>query len=311
MAGLLGGLLLWQLGAGRVRVPIVQSTIAMTPAASTAVSSNQNNLRIVNDMILALWTTEREPEERFVETALVVLPAIHVPGSSRVAYALDIPRNGRFESSVYAEGSGEMRFALQFNDELLAEVTAVAGESAQPLIVDLASLAGQGGRLQLVTTVISGEPEGYWQQPQLLAQVDWLLAELPPDVQLAGHRLGEAVSLLAAATLANADGTLTVTLYWQAARPLTENATVFVHLLDENGEMIAQNDAQPVQNSYPLTVWPQGVIVVDKHILPGVAARSLAVGLYNPGDFNRWPVVNPDGTLAVEGRVVLPLETAP
>jgi hypothetical protein len=262
-------------------------------------------------MILALWTTEREPEERFVETALADLPAIHVPGSSRVAYALDMPRNGRFETSVYAKGSGEMRFAVQFNDELLAEVTAVAGEPAQPLIVDLASLAGQGGRLQLVTTVISGEPEGYWQQPQLLAQVDWLLAELPPDVQLAGHRLGEAVSLLAAATLANADGTLTVTLYWQAARPLTENATVFVHLLDENGEMIAQNDAQPVQNSYPLTVWPQGVIVVDEHILPGVAAQSLAVGLYNPGDFNRWPVVNPDGTLAVEGRVVLPLETAP
>lgn len=309
VAGLLAGLLIWQIGDDRVQLPIplLSGTVHMTEADSPRAAAAPNDLRIVNDMILALWTADRAPEERFIETTLDGLPAIHVPAASQLSYALDVPRHGRFTTQVYAQGDGALRFSILFNDDELAELTAVAGDPPQSVDIDLAHLAGQGGKLKLVTEPISGEAEGYWYQPQLLAQVDWLLPALPDAAQPVGHRLGEAVTLQGYSTHANDDDSLTVTLYWQTERPLTENRTVFVHLLDDSGAVIAQSDGQPVQNSYPLTVWPTSAIIADEHILPISEGAALAIGLYNPADGTRWPVINPDGSVDPDGRVLIPL----
>jgi hypothetical protein len=60
---------------------------------------------------------------------------------------------------------------------------------------------------------------------------------------------------------------LGLTLYWQAERPLDQNWTVFVHLLDEGGTLVAQHDSQPRGGHYPTSVWDQGEVVDDRHPL--------------------------------------------
>ncbi|HIE53996.1 MAG TPA: hypothetical protein EYP90_02245, partial [Chromatiaceae bacterium] len=293
-AGLLAGFLLWQAVSGRIRLPLSAIPLQETTVSPLPIS---NNLRVVNDMTTALWTSRREPEERFFDTAVRQnQPAILAPADSRIGYALDVPPNGRFRAGIAAEG-GQVRYAVLFNGAELA----VGQAQAEPvwLDVDLSPYAGQAGRLELVTEVISGQPQGYWLQPQLLARADWLLAEPPPQMLPAGYRLGEDVELVGYTVEPLPENQVAVTLYWRGLRPLTEQATVFVHGLDESGQTIAQHDGQPVQNSYPLPVWPPGQIIADQHVLtlpadsPGLT--TLAIGLYDPVTLTRWPVVNPDG----------------
>ena len=94
-----------------------------------------------------------------------------------------------------------------------------------------------------------------------------------------------------------AGGDLTWTLHWQAAAPQPVDYTVFVHLLDEQGEKAAQLDWQPHDTAglLPATAWPVGRPVVDTQTLALPADLSpgsyrLVVGLYDWRDGARLPV---------------------
>ncbi len=326
VTGLLAGLLVWQVGDGRVRLPS-WSDVEMTNCKGTPMDEEEreflgcdpplvsgNGLRVVSDMIPILWTARREPEERLMETTIVDgRPAIRVPGDSLLGVALDVPGNGRLQTVAQAEGEGVLRFVVLFNELVLAEQEVMGGGRPFPFDIDLAPIAGQGGELRLVTELVDGAATGLWVQPQLLATRDWLLAELPANAQPAGHQFGDDVTLAGYTIVPLENGVVQVTLYWQAARPLAENATVFVHLLDANGHLLAQSDAVPVQYSYPLTIWPSGVLISDTHNLalpPGSpAAAELAVGLYHPITLARWPVLLPDGSVDPDGRALLPVSS--
>ncbi|MFO7683411.1 MAG: hypothetical protein R6X34_25535, partial [Chloroflexota bacterium] len=307
LAGLLAGLLVWQVGWGRVQIPLLDRAVKMTAAVETAVPPSGQDLRIVNDLALILWTADRQPEERFIETAVVGdYPAIVVPADSELGYALDLPQNGRLWVGAQVKDPGQLRYTIFFNDTELA--SQVVGPETAWLDVDLSPFAGQGGRLRLVTEPVSGQPHGYWFRPQILAQTDWLLSDLPETAQSAGHRLGEDVVLAGYTVEPTGENEVEVTLYWRAERPLRQNATVFIHLLDAQGNLIAQDDSQPVRNSYPLSIWPTGVFIADRHTLslPANADPAhLAVGLYHPSDFTRWPVANPDGSADPDSRALL------
>lgn len=79
---------------------------------------------------------------------------------------------------------------------------------------------------------------------------------------------------------------LTVNLFWQANQTIAENFVVFVHLLTESGQIIAQHDALPRAGAYPTPWWRPGVIIEDNHTLPipGDAPEGryrLLAGLYS------------------------------
>ncbi|MCP4357656.1 MAG: hypothetical protein GY796_06535 [Chloroflexi bacterium] len=83
-----------------------------------------------------------------------------------------------------------------------------------------------------------------------------------------------------------------VELQWQAAVPLNENYHVFIHLLDNNGQVVTQADGQPAQWSRPTSTWIVGETVIDRHglwippdITPG--EYELSIGLYLPVDGRR------------------------
>ena len=78
---------------------------------------------------------------------------------------------------------------------------------------------------------------------------------------------------------------LPVHLYWQALAPVQTDYTVFVHLLDEDGEIEGQGDGLPAGGFYPTSFWDPGETVEDEHqVLVSAQAEKgtyqLAVGLY-------------------------------
>ncbi|HEC22348.1 MAG TPA: phospholipid carrier-dependent glycosyltransferase [Chloroflexi bacterium] len=96
-------------------------------------------------------------------------------------------------------------------------------------------------------------------------------------------------------TMLEAGSTLLLTLYWAPGGPLDAAYTVFVHLVDESGEIIAQGDAPPRGGRYPSTVWEAGDRFPDPHLItlppdlpPG--EYYLLVGLYDPQNNTRLPL---------------------
>jgi len=87
-----------------------------------------------------------------------------------------------------------------------------------------------------------------------------------------------------------------ITLYWQALHPIPTDYTVFIHLLDEEGQLVAQGDAPPVKGYYPTTFWQPGEQIRDGHLVVVPADLvgkkcSLAIGLYRPDTGARLPVI--------------------
>ncbi len=58
-----------------------------------------------------------------------------------------------------------------------------------------------------------------------------------------------------------------VRLVWQAVRRMSFDYTVFVHLVDERGKLLAQADQQPLGGDYPSSFWRPGEQVLDTHTL--------------------------------------------
>jgi hypothetical protein len=136
--------------------------------------------------------------------------------------------------------------------------------------------------------------------------------DLPPMQHAADANLGDRVTLLGYDLTPPAPrpgGTQQLTLYWRAEAEMAESYKVFVHWLDAEGGIRAQDDAIPAQWTRPTTGWLPGEIVVDAHQLtlesdapPG--AYLLEVGLYEEQTGTRLPLLDGAGQ-PVDDRVVL------
>ena len=78
-----------------------------------------------------------------------------------------------------------------------------------------------------------------------------------------------------------------VTLYWQAQANTDTDYTIFVHLLDQNGNRVAQGDSEPQNGTFPTTIWEAGDTIKDKHkiLLPDTIASgeyTINIGFYDP-----------------------------
>jgi mannosyltransferase len=102
---------------------------------------------------------------------------------------------------------------------------------------------------------------------------------------------------------------LTLTLYWQVEALLDRSYLVFVHLVDENENVVAQADGVPGEWLRPTTTWRKGEIITDVHtlFLPSDTAAGryrLYVGLYEP-EGHRLPVMTTQGDVMPDGRLLL------
>jgi serine/threonine protein kinase len=102
-------------------------------------------------------------------------------------------------------------------------------------------------------------------------------------------------------------GVIAVTLRWRALRSMDTSYVVFIHLLDTDGNLIAQQDTEPLS---PTTSWVPGVESADPHQiaipagqLPGL--YQLRVGMYPQGQPSyRLPIVD-EGLTTVESDSIL------
>jgi hypothetical protein len=133
----------------------------------------------------------------------------------------------------------------------------------------------------------------------------YVVAPPPVDTQGAtpvNAQFGESILLDSYAISASpaAGQTLDVTLYWQALNTLPADYTVFVHLLDEQGRLVAAHDGMPADNGFPTGAWPPGLLVEDKHTItlppdlpPGTYQVNVGLYLFETGE--RLPVSDAAG----------------
>jgi hypothetical protein len=135
---------------------------------------------------------------------------------------------------------------------------------------------------------------------------------LAPQIEhVVNHVFGDQIALVG---LARPDSvvrgsTLSLKLYWRALAPIAEDYTVFVHLVDANGNIIAQRDSQPQRGAYPTSFWDAGEIVMDEYalVVPRDASPSdyqIRVGVYRANDVARLATRNGDFVALASVRVV-------
>ncbi|NLE45049.1 MAG: hypothetical protein GX620_10040 [Chloroflexi bacterium] len=94
--------------------------------------------------------------------------------------------------------------------------------------------------------------------------------------------------------------TISVTLMWMRMGPVLGDPHVFVHLLGDDGELVAQHDGTPVMGLLSAADWPQGVMVPDPHVLTvpedvPLGRHQLVAGMYNWPDLLRLPALSVKG----------------
>jgi hypothetical protein len=111
---------------------------------------------------------------------------------------------------------------------------------------------------------------------------------------------------LAAATVSVQDGDLVLSLSWRAQQS-PPDVTVFVHLVDEAGNLLAQADGDPLAGSYPFAQWRPGQQVDDIRYLPSLPeARTVLLGLYRRSDGQRLFAAPAEDQPVQDNALVLP-----
>jgi len=96
------------------------------------------------------------------------------------------------------------------------------------------------------------------------------------EIQLLGYGLSE--------TAVSPDESLSVTLYWEGLKPMSENYAVALHVVDAAGSVSASLDTIPYRGRYATAVWPPRQPFQDQYNLslaseaaPGLATIWLTV----------------------------------
>ena len=107
---------------------------------------------------------------------------------------------------------------------------------------------------------------------------------------------------------------LDLTLFWAPRGRPMRDYTIFVHILDGQGQLRSQADSPPMAGKYPTSVWDAGETIADLHTLslaPDLPAGEyrVAIGLYDQQTGQRLSVVDEDGRIltdhvAITGLVV-------
>ncbi len=214
-----------------------------------------------------------------------------------------VPYQGRFPTVVWPVGR-------PFQDTMQLPPTATTATPGLGTLVVILYPLGQPGRplpvaaygqpagaeARLATLKINPAQTASYAPPQPAA------ATFGSQFRLLGYELSPDVA---------AARPLTVTLYWEGVQPDGRDYTVFIHLTDAAGTLLAQADTPPQDNRYPTSIWAAGEQIRDSHLLtlppdlpPG--HYTLAIGLYDPVTGMRLPAFNAANGRYPDDRVELP-----
>ena len=129
-----------------------------------------------------------------------------------------------------------------------------------------------------------------------------------PALTPANVNLGGKIGLEGHAFARQGD-TVDVRLLWLARQSMDESYKVFIHVLDEQGQLVGQWDGRPLNNASNTNRWIPGQIVYDQAAAPlppdlPPGRYQVRTGLYNEADGQRLPVLDTAG-VQVDDQVLL------
>ena len=137
----------------------------------------------------------------------------------------------------------------------------------------------------------------------------WVLPQdEPKPANGPSARFGPTIELLGAGT----DGEV-LTLYWRADAPVSGEYSIFVHLLDAEGQILGQMDGLPFANRYPLWAWRPGQFIEDRREVAATEVdlaqlQRIAVGVYDSVTGDRLAATDGDGNPLANNAVMISWE---
>ncbi len=137
------------------------------------------------------------------------------------------------------------------------------------------------------------------------AILDWVRvgasapSAVPPEHQLEPAAVYAGAVALRGAQITPAEDGLRVALWWEALSPLDRDYTVFVHLVDSEGQLVGTGDGPPLGGGFPTRLWRSGDSLTDEHVvdLPvdlSSDIHTVQVGWYDPDSGVRLPATQGD-----------------
>ncbi len=140
--------------------------------------------------------------------------------------------------------------------------------------------------------------------------VAYSLPDDEPELDLVGQVFGDDEFELAGAAVDQVEaGWLNVYLRWEAiSTEQTEDYTMFVHVLDQNGALVAQHDGKPMAGYAPTYTWKSGMIIDDRRNVPlpeplPPGEYQVTIGAYHPLTGERLPLADGSGDVVVIGVI--------
>ncbi len=142
-------------------------------------------------------------------------------------------------------------------------------------------------KVETATHTIIFQPEAY------IYRTEWpYLAEAQPQERIAAV-FGEVIELIGY-DVGGDEATLELTFYWRSLVPVAEDYDVFIHVVDAEGNILAQADRQPLNSLAATSVWQPSDVIRDPYTisLPPDLPQDTAVrvGLYLRETGVRLPV---------------------
>ena len=103
-------------------------------------------------------------------------------------------------------------------------------------------------------------------------------------------------------------------LYWRATQKPDKDYTVFIHLTDADGRMIAGVDSQPREGRAPSSTWSPFELIPDGHVfvipedVPVGSMLRLEIGLYYLPTMQRLAIVDSLGNPFADRLILAPIE---
>lgn len=105
--------------------------------------------------------------------------------------------------------------------------------------------------------------------------------------------------------------------HWHASGEIDKNYTVFAHLVDKAGTLIAGYDSQPRKETEPTSQWRKYVPLIDPILLPIPQDAPLEndyhleLGLYDASTMRRLSMIDANGQPTGDALVIQPLSVTP
>ncbi len=239
--------------------------------------------------ITLYWTAAKQLEDDLTVALRVLGRDGAIVGSKDTLHGL-----GRYPTSLWQPGhivKDTYPVQIGFDAQAPARLTFDVTLYHRPTMFVLSKLDESGnqvGQLTLGEAKLAASPSV---PPDIATKTDFTLGN---EIRLIGYTLSGTAPY-------SPGNSLDVIIYWLSLTRPSADYTVFIHLLNQSGQVAAGWDTPPVNDDYPTHLWAKDELVEDIHRLtlpPDLAPDDyrLMIGLYQLETLQRLPVLDSSGS---------------